>query len=444
MGVDVGNILNTVQQKQLTVLQRTTRALDAVQLRLATGREVNTALDSPNNFFVSKALDNRADDLQRLLDGIDKSIETIEMAQHAIEAMQTVLNTAESFLTEYQQDLATGNIEIQEVLDTEFFIDFDDPTNFINYGGGQDSGVPVTIIEDGHGVIFDDNAWRRFPHNYTVTADTIIEFDFRSTNIPEIIAISFEDNNVFNDDPYHFFLYGIQTTGVPYAAPTPTFEYDGSGDWVHVQIPVGTYYTGNFSHIAIIGDDDGGGDDGDGHFRNMVVHDGEYIYGQTNLTVSDIYEQQYAAILDQLDLLTLDATYRGVNLLEGDSLTAYFNEHRTSSLTIDGLEVSSDALGLDRLDFTTVEAVEEKIEQVREGREILRRYATSLAVDFGILDGRSDFITNMINVLKAGSDDLTLTDQNRDGAEILALQTRQIIQTNVLTVNTASIADFLI
>ncbi len=441
---NVGNILNSVQQRQLTVLQQTTRKLDGVQVRLATGKEVNSALDGPTNFFVARSLDDRASDLQRLLDGINKSIKTIQYVQHSIEAIQQVLNTADSFLTEYRQDLITGNVEVQEVLETEFFLDFDDNANFINYGGGQDSGVPVTIIEDGHGVIFDDNAWRRFPVNYNVTANTIIEFDFRSTNIPEIAAISFDDDNTFNNDPFHFFLYGTQLGGVPYAAPTPTFEYDGSGDWVHVTIPVGTFYTGNFPHIGIIADDDGPGDDGDAQFRNMVIHDGEYVYGATSLTVSDTYEEQYSTILDQVDLLVQDSHYRGINLLEGDDMTTYFNEHRTSSLTTEGMFASSDGLGLERLDFTTVEAVDAKIEQVREAREILRYYATSLAVDFSILNDRDSFTRSMINVLEAGRDDLTLTDQNRDGAELLALQTRQTIQTSVLTLNTASIADFLL
>ncbi len=441
---DAGNILNAAQQRQLTVLQATTRGVGVATLRLATGKDVNSALDNPGNFFTARSLDFEARDLMRLLDGVNKSIETVQNTLNAIEAMQSILNTAESYLLEYEQDFLAGEIEVTEILETDFFIEFDDPADFINYSGGQDSGAPVTLIEQPFGVRLDDNVWKRYQIDYTVTADTILEFDFRSSNIPEIAAIGFDNDNNFANGNTQFFLYGQQTTGITYAAPIATYEYDGSGDWVHVTIPVGTFFTGNFSHLTFINDDDGGGDDGDAQFRNMVLHEGEYTFGQTGLTVSPIYEEEYGLILDQLDLLALDSVYRGINLLDGDDMTTFFNAERSSSLFTEGIFASSAGLGLERLDFTTIEAVERKITQVREARAILRHYATTLSLDFSVLDDRADFTTNMINVFNAGRDDLTLADQNEVGAELLALQTRQQIQTSVLTINTASIADFLV
>lgn len=441
---DVGNILNITQHKQLTVLQTTARAIDGVQLRLATGKAIHSALDNPGNFFVARSLNNEAHDLKRLLDGIDKSIETIQYVQHSLEAIDSILDTADSFLNEYEQDLRAGNVEVKTILDTDFFLKFDAPGDFLNYAGGQDSGVPVSLIEDGFGVRLDDNSWRRYPVNYTVTTESFLEFDFLSTNIPEIAAIGFDNDTNFSNSNTQFFLYGTQTGGIAYSAPTATYQYDGSGEWVHVQIPIGTYFTGNFSHLTLIDDDDGGGDDGDAQFRNIVIHEGDYVYGQNTLTVSDIYEEKYSALLDQIDLIVEDSHYRGINLLEGDNMTTYFNARRTSSLTTEGLFASASGLGLERLDFTTIEAVERKITQVREAREILRHYAASLSTDFAVLNNRADFTKNMINILETGRDDLTLSDQNRDGAEMLALQTRQQIQTSTLTLNTLSIADFLL
>jgi hypothetical protein len=46
--------------------------------------------------------------------------------------------------------------------------------------------------------------------------------------------------------------------------------------------------------------------------------------------------------------------------------------------------------------------------------------------------------------LLAGAEDLTVADQNEEGANLLALQTRQQIQTSVLAFRTPGIADFLL
>lgn len=441
---NVGNILNGAQLRQLTALKATARKADDAQLRQATGLRVNRAIDNPDNFFSSRALDNRAGDLQRLLDGIENSLQKIKTAQDGIDSLFDVLNTSESFLTEYEQLLTAGEVDVQEVLDTSFFTVYDDTAAFTAYGGpGQDSGLPVQLQADSFGFTLDDNMWKRIAFGDTITADTILEFDFRSTNIPEIAGIGFDNDTSFANSNDQFFLYGTQLGGLSYAAPIPTFQYDGSGDWVHVTIPVGTYFTGNFSHMTFFADDDGGGDDGDAMFRNVVVHTGEYTYGGTNLTVADTYEQRYRALLDQIDQLALDTNYRGTNLLDGDDMLTSFNEYRTSSLKTEGIFASSAGLGLEYEDFTTVEAIQTKISQVKQARADLRAYASSLTQDFNILKSRDDFTRTMMNVLLEGKDELTLSDQNQDGAELLAIQTRQIIQTSVLALRTPSIADFL-
>ena len=49
-------------------LQSTAALASQTQNRLATGKRVNSALDNPGNFFTSSALNNRARDLNALLD----------------------------------------------------------------------------------------------------------------------------------------------------------------------------------------------------------------------------------------------------------------------------------------------------------------------------------------------------------------------------------------
>jgi flagellin-like hook-associated protein FlgL len=46
---------------------------------------------------------------------------------------------------------------------------------------------------------------------------------------------------------------------------------------------------------------------------------------------------------------------------------------------------------------------------------------------------RQDFTKAMVNTLQSGSDALTLADSNEEGANLLALQTRQQLSTTALS-----------
>jgi flagellin-like hook-associated protein FlgL len=55
------------------------------------------------------------------------------------------------------------------------------------------------------------------------------------------------------------------------------------------------------------------------------------------------------------------------------------------------------------------------------------------------VQNRQDFTKNMINLLTTGADSLVLADSNEEGANMLALQTRQQLSTTALSL--ASQAD---
>ena len=193
--------------------------------------------------------------------------------------------------------------------------------------------------------------------------------------------------------------------------------------------------------MTFINDDDGGGDDGDAAFRNITLGTEDYS-PEANQIFQDT-QDEYNKILDQIDFLTQDANYRGTNLLRNENLETIFNETRTSSLITEGIDATVQGLGLEREDFTSVEAVQRKIDQVQAAREELRDYSRTLTNDFGIIQNRLDFTRTSINTLSSGSDDLVLLDQNEAGAKLLALQTRQAIQTSVLTAIPPSILNLL-
>lgn len=98
-------VLGAAMRSNLLSLQNTQRSIDATQLRLATGKKVNSALDNPQSFFQAQSLNNRASDLTRLLDGIGQSIRTIEEADKGITALTTLVEQASSVADSAQAEI---------------------------------------------------------------------------------------------------------------------------------------------------------------------------------------------------------------------------------------------------------------------------------------------------------------------------------------------------
>ena len=62
----------------------------------------------------------------------------------------------------------------------------------------------------------------------------------------------------------------------------------------------------------------------------------------------------------------------------------------------------------------------------------IRDNAATLGSKMSLLNERLEFTTNYVNTQTVGSDKLTLTDLNEEGAKLVALRTRQQLATQVL------------
>ena len=145
------------------------------------------------------------------------------------------------------------------------------------------------------------------------------------------------------------------------------------------------------------------------------------------------FESDFNNIRDQIDQLVEDSNYRGVNLLSGDNLETFFNEDRDNSLTTEGVDFTALGLGIDEGDFTNAANVQLSIDAIRSATADVRNFGQSIANDLSIVQFRQDFTQQTINTLKAGAEDLTIADQNEEGANLLALQTRQALGTTALS-----------
>ena len=148
--------------------------------------------------------------------------------------------------------------------------------------------------------------------------------------------------------------------------------------------------------------------------------------------------KQYNEILDQIDQLAKDSGYKGVNLLQGNSLKVVFNEERSSYLTINGTfaDTSDEGLKISRAeDWTNPdnEAIDASISELENAITSLRNMASEFGNNYSIVENRENFTESLINVLEEGSDKLTLADMNEESANMLALQTRQQLAINSLS-----------
>jgi flagellin-like hook-associated protein FlgL len=155
---------------------------------------------------------------------------------------------------------------------------------------------------------------------------------------------------------------------------------------------------------------------------------------------------QFNELRDQLDKLADDASFNGINLLRGDKLSITFNETGTSSIDIqtkDGETVNSSNLGvattLEAKDLDTDANIDAELGKLKSALNDVRAQASSFGSNLSIVENRQSFTNAMINTLEDGAGNLTLADMNTEAANLLALQTRQSLSQNSLSL--ASQAD---
>src|SRR4030088_2329215 len=96
-------VLSASVRQNLLSLQDTAALLSTTQNRLATGNKVNSALDNPTNFFTAQGLNNRASDINNLLDSIGNGVQVLQAANTGITSLQKLVDTAKSIANQALQ-----------------------------------------------------------------------------------------------------------------------------------------------------------------------------------------------------------------------------------------------------------------------------------------------------------------------------------------------------
>jgi flagellin-like hook-associated protein FlgL len=166
---------------------------------------------------------------------------------------------------------------------------------------------------------------------------------------------------------------------------------------------------------------------------------GTTVAGTLNTTRST-YATQYNGLLTQITQLAGDASLNGINLLNGGTLKVNLNEKGTAAYTVAGVTFDAPGLGLANATNTwqTDKDINDAITKLNTALTTLKTQSTTFATNSGIIQVRKDFTNSLVSSLQAASDSLTLADSNQEGANLLALQTRQQLAGTTLSMATQS------
>lgn len=383
--------LTASMRTNLLSLQNTQSLMDTTQERLSTGLKVNSAIDNASSYYTAQSLNNRASDLSALLDSMGQGIQTIQAANEGIEAITEFVEQAKAIANSARDAASKTDVK---TLSSKFSavdgVTSDDTalTLAVKKADGtnldQKLKDAIQAVNDAMGELGDKSL-----EDYVGAVKAAIEAG--GEEFAKIVDIKVDD----------------KTGKITFTAKAGyNIEATGAGD------------------LAGLGKDPDTGDPTDKVTSTVAVN-----------TDRQKYALQFNEILEQIDNLAQDSGYKGINLLQMNTLTVIFNEDRSSQIEVKGTDASSVGLMLDEAvnNWQTNEDIEASIAQTEEAISSLRIMASDYGNYYSIVQNRQSFTKSLVNVLTEGADNLTLADMNEESANMLALQTRQQLAINSLS-----------
>ena len=362
--------LTASMRSNLLSLQQTQSLMDTTQERLSTGKKVNSAIDNPSSYYAAQSLTNRASDLSALLDSMGQAIQTIKAADEGISTITEFASQAKAIANSARDEAANKAIGSVSI-------------DASVTSGNTTEGVKIRVTNA------DGNVEEK---EIKLSAEKSSAAEVKSELATQLKA----------DDSIKDAAVGA----------------DGK-----ISITAAEGYK-----VEIVG--------GVGAFDGKISGETakEPKAGEINESRKKL-AAQFDSILGQIDKVANDASYKGVNLLQGNDLKVVFNEDRTSDLIVEGKDASSAGLKISKSanDWKTDDNIELSITQIEAAVNTLRTMSSEFGNNYSIVQSRETFTENLINVLEEGSDKLTLADMNEESANMLALQTRQQLAINSLS-----------
>jgi flagellin len=479
----------------LLSLQNTAQLMQTTQNRLATGKKVNSALDNPLNFFSSASLGARASDLSSLLDSMSNGIQTIQGANNGITAVTSLVQQLQATVSQARSDASAGTVTAGAATTlsaaTNSSNSANDKLTFsvangvavdINVDGGVTAatltGTTTAAISAGAGSINitsadlnggaavavalangDTMAQAVTKINVALVAadpNTKVVASLDATN--HLVLTSTSGNNITVGDAVGNangttaalgLTNGASSTngvvGTPltvdeivaaingHASLTSQVKASKVGGFLSLQsLTTSTIAVAGLTAGAVTGDPT----------DTMTLAAGT---GGGLSTVRQSLLNQFNNLRAQIDKVTGDSSYNGVNLLNGDTLRLNFNENGTSSIDVQTKDAAGNSFAINSTNLAINTATTNQFADnaqldtlsatLTASLTTLRTQASALGSSLSVVQTRQDFTKAMINTLQTGADGLVLADTNQEGANLLALQTRQSLSTTALSLS---------
>lgn len=389
--------LTASMRTNLLSLQNTQSLMDTTQERLSTGLKVNSAIDNASSYYTAQSLNNRASDLSALLDSMGQGIQTIQAANEGIEAITEFVEQAKAIANSARDAASKTDVK---GLQAKF----------------SDVGVPTTP-KTATGTSLEFEVTR----TDGTTLDKSLKDAVNKVNA-ELEAADLQAKSL--DDYVAQVKKAIEAGGTEFAKIVDIKVDDKTGKITFTAKAGYNIKATGAGDLAGLGKDPAAGTPTNDVTSTVAVN-----------TDRQKYALQFNEILTQIDNLAKDAGYKGINLLQMNTLTVIFNEDRSSQIEVKGTDASSVGLMLDEAvnNWQANEDIETSIRQTEEAISSLRIMASDYGNYYSIVQNRQSFTKSLVNVLTEGADNLTLADMNEESANMLALQTRQQLAINSLS-----------
>lgn len=389
--------LTASMRTNLLSLQNTQSLMDMTQERLSTGLKVNSAIDNASSYYTAQSLNNRASDLSALLDSMGQGIQTIQAANEGIEAITEFVEQAKAIANSARDAASKTDVK---TLNAKF----------------SDVGVPTTPkTATGTSLEFE----------VTRTDGTALDKSLKDAVDKVNAELEAADLQAKSLDDYVAQVKkAIEAGGTEFAKIVDIKVDDKTGKITFTAKAGYNIKATGAGDLAGLGKDPAAGTPTNDVTSTVAVN-----------TDRQKYALQFNEILTQIDNLAKDAGYKGINLLQMNTLTVIFNEDRSSQIEVKGTDASSVGLMLDEAvnNWQTNEDIETSIRQTEKAISSLRIMASDYGNYYSIVQNRQSFTKSLVNVLTEGADNLTLADMNEESANMLALQTRQQLAINSLS-----------
>ena len=162
---------------------------------------------------------------------------------------------------------------------------------------------------------------------------------------------------------------------------------------------------------------------------------------------------QYNRLVEQLNNLVTDSSYKGTNFLTSGSvtLTVNFNENATTKIVMSGFNSGASGLAISgggssltvagttgnitSGDLSTASSLDAAEATLNSAMATLQTKSSELSANLSSLTARQTFINEMTNTLVVGATKLTEADTNEEGANLLSLQTKNTLGTTALSIS---------